>query len=269
MCLPSQLANIDGLKLPQMNSLVLILAAAAFTSSQSTSTGMYARSATPIWDLMETSSEQTSQIQIPSPDGTAHLVAERYEQGEDSGVQLALQRQTKTVWSEKFTPAVGIEMGWSPDSRAFFVTSSLGGRNGGYVLAVYLVNDETVTKTDVTRTIYAAFGHPVKCGWQENPNVAAVRWGADSRTLIVAAEVVNHSNCDSYGTFRTYQLSLPKARIIRTYGQIEAKRLFSDDLGWELKDAPDECIKEPASCWVETNHKTANKRVLPSDKARR
>ena len=31
-------------------------------------------------------------------------------------------------------------------------------------------------KRNVTPTIQAAFGHPVKCGWEEDPNVAAVKW---------------------------------------------------------------------------------------------
>lgn len=233
--------------------MALILLVGAVSSAQTRSSGMYARAATPVWDLMWSKSGQPRPVRIPSPDGANVLIANAFEKGEDSGVQISIHRGGTAFWNRKITPAVGIEIGWASDSKAFFVTTSNAGRNGGYELALYFVKERTVQVKEVTPLIQKAFGHPVKCGWKEDPNVAAVKW-VDSSTLIVAAEIMNHSNCDSYGTFRAYEVALPELRITKEFAQIEAKRMFSADLGWELKDAPDQCIRHPKSCWIPANH---------------
>jgi hypothetical protein len=207
-------------------------------------TGMYARSAVPVWDMLGNASERKA-IKMASPDYSNVLVASAIGY---AGVLLSLERAKSIFWTEEVRPGVGIEIAWSPDSKAFFVTTSNAGRNGNYELTVYFVNGKKVTKRYVTPAILNAFGHPVKCDWEEDPNVAAVKWLNSSKRLIVAAEIVNHSNCDSYGTFRAYEVALPEVRIIKTYGQIESKRLFGKDIGWELKDAPDKCITHPKSC---------------------
>lgn len=153
------------------------------------------------------------------------------------------------------SPGVGIEAGWSPDSTAFFVTASGGGRNGFYELAVYFVNQNTVSALDLTPAIQKEFGHPVKCQSEEPSNIAAAKWMPDSRELIAVAEIVAHSNCDSEGTFRAYRISLPDGHIVRSYDQIEAKHMFGSDLGWEIRNAPDRCVRRPTSCWQAFNHK--------------
>jgi hypothetical protein len=185
------------------------------------------------------------------------LMANWIEDGGDGGVQLTLKRHGAELWSRKITPGVGIEADWAPDSRAFFVTTSDGGRNGFYELTVYFLNGDAVSEVELTPAIETAFGHPVKCQLEEPPNVAGVKWTANSKELVAVAEIVGHSNCDSDSTFHAYQVSLPEGRIIRSYNQIEAKRLFGGDLGWEIKNAPDRCIRRPRSCWQYFNHDSA------------
>jgi hypothetical protein len=231
--------------------LVLLLAGTAF--SQARKAGMYARTAIPIWDLLADESGEDRPIRIPSPDRTALLIASSIND-RDGGVRLTLRRHGTRIWSQRETPGVGIEAAWAPDSKAFFVTSSGGGRNGFYFLTVFFVNEDAVRELDVTPPIETAFGHPVKCQDKEPPNIAGLKWLSDSSGLIAVAEIVGHSNCDSNGTFRAYQLSLPEGRISGSYDQIEAKRLFGGDLGWEIKNAPDRCILRPKSCWQYFNH---------------
>lgn len=230
----------------------LVLTLLTFANSQ-TRAGFYARSATPVWQVLSDRSGHPRTVRIPAPSGPDELVAMGLEEGNRTGVQLTLQRGGKAFWTTKVMPGVGIEIAWAPGSHAFFVTSSNAGLNGGYQLSVYFLNGTTVTHKDVTPVIYAAFGHPMKCGWTEDPNVAAVKWVTSAR-LIVAAEIVNHSNCDSYGTFRAYEVAVPEMRILKSFGQMEAKRLFARDLGEEIKNAPDDCVRRPRSCWVESNH---------------
>jgi hypothetical protein len=156
--------------------------------------------------------------------------------------------------SQRVSPGVGIEAAWAPDSTAFFVTTSDGGRNGFYELAVYFVNQHAAKELELTPAIRKAFGHPVKCQSEEPPNVAGLKWVPGSRELIAVAEIVVHSNCDSEGTFRAYRIALPEGRIVGSYDQIEAKRLFRSDLGWEIREAPDRCIAWPEYCWQPFNH---------------
>ena len=238
-----------------MKALILVLLLVAKVAvSQTQQTGMYARTATPIWDRLWSDSGKARPVSIPSPDGSARLIARWMEVEKDSGVQLTLEEHGTTLWSRKVTPGVGIEAAWAPDSKAFFVTTSGGGRNGFYGLTVYFLNEDAVSEMQLTPAIETAFGHPVKCQSEEPPNVAGVKWTANSKELVAVAEIVGHSNCDSESTFRAYQVSLPEGSIIRSYDQIEAKRLFGGDLGWEIKNAPDRCIRRSTSCWQYFNH---------------
>jgi hypothetical protein len=107
---------------------------------------------------------------------------------------------------------------------------------------------------DLSPLARRAFRQPVKCGWSEYPNVAAIRWLDNSAKPIVAAEIVHHSNCDSFGPFRAYEIDWRSMKILASFGQLEAKRRFHEALGFELRDAPDKCIRSPKKCWVSTNH---------------
>jgi hypothetical protein len=227
----------------------MILATAVVSLAQRS--GMYARSATPIWDQLWSKTGKPQPVSIPSPDSSIRLIAR--EDG-NTGVQLTLRAHGKELWNHEVSPGVGIEAAWASDSTAFFVTTSGGGRNGFYELVVYFVNPKGVSALNLTPSIQKAFGHPVKCKEEEPPNIAAVKWMPNSRELIAVAEVVGHSNCDSEGTFRAYRISIPDGAVIRNYDQIEAKRAFGGDLGWEIKNAPDQCIHHPEGCWQPFNH---------------
>ena len=79
-------------------------------------------------------------------------------------------------------------------------------------------------------------------------------WVKGSSEILVAAETLPHSNCDNMGTFRAYLIRLPDGHILKSYGQIEAKKLFWKHLGAELRDADDDCILRPGSCDIPQLH---------------
>jgi hypothetical protein len=197
---------------------------------------------------------------IPSPDGSKRIVIVPSHNPDLPG----------KVWvemgSKKFSTMIGYhlngEVSWAPDSGAFVETHSEGGAVGDYVVYVYYVSQSGLRvsgprgNVDPTKLVVKDFmNYPILCGGpREEPNVAAVRWGEDSRTLFVAAEILPHSYCDSMGTFRLYKIALPKGRILARWGQLEAKREFWSSLGVELRNADDDCILDPASCYVPNNH---------------
>jgi len=109
-------------------------------------------------------------------------------------------------------------------------------------------------KLELTGVIERAFGQPVQCTWPEPPNVAALKWIVPSKRLLLAAEIVYHTNCDSYGTFKAYVVDLDGPRVVKVLNQLEVKRRYQADLGPFLLDSRDECIRNPKSCRVAAAH---------------
>ncbi len=193
-----------------------------------------------------------------SPDGKISVQLGPLSGSDRSQPALVIIQSSNMKLDTKISFGLDAEILWSPDSQAFALTGSSEGANGLYQMEVIRISERGMHVVQVTPMIREAFGHPVKCGWQEPPNVAAIRWAAPSRELIVAVEIIHHSNCDSFGTFEAYAVSLDGPKIERTYDQLEAKRLLGDELGPELRQADDGCIRDPASCYVRENHPELN-----------
>jgi len=115
-----------------------------------------------------------------------------------------------------------------------------------------------LTEISLTPLVHKAFGAPVKCAVPEKPNVGALKW-IDNRRIVVVAQIIQHSVCDSFGTFKAYEIDVRDRRVVRSYGQLVAKKRFADDLGSLVKDAPDHSVTDPRSCWVSTNHPSTKK----------
>jgi hypothetical protein len=145
---------------------------------------------------------------------------------------------------------------WAPDSSAVTMTYSDGGAIGNYHVAVYQPANYLRQGIDVTADAMKDFlAHYPKCYDPEDPNLAAVAWLPSTGHLLIAAEVLPHSNCDDMGTFALYEVTVPTGKIVRKYGQLEAKRRFGKKLGPELMNADDECFKKPGSCQIPDLHK--------------
>ena len=210
--------------------LLLYGAQSGFPQSKPTE-GMYARRAMPVFDM---ASGKGGEMKVSSPDGKRTVLA-RY--AANSTVMKLTLTNGGATYTWDLGVSVGAEISWAPDSKAFFVTRSPAGRNGIYFLTVYLLEGDKIHILDPTPKICEEFGHPVRCDTPEEPNVAEVAWVKDSQHLLVAAEIVSHSNCDSNGTFQIYEVSIPELKILKQYGQLEAKKLFWGSLGWELRPA--------------------------------
>ncbi|WP_296611011.1 hypothetical protein [Sphingomonas sp.] len=214
--------------------------------------GLYARAAQPIWERIAGGINRPP-LRLKSPD-RATTVSVRYveRKGEPAVIlQVAGRMGSGHV---DIGPGVASELLWAPDSRAFAVTTSDQGANGLFRTVVFARGAKGLQVRDLSRLIVRAFGHPVKCGWPEEPNVAALKWLAGSARLIVVGEIVAHSNCDSFGTFRAYEVDRRSMRIVKSYDQLTAKKWFGAAMGIELRDAPDRCVRRPRSCWVSINH---------------
>lgn len=212
--------------------------------------GLYSKQATQIWSQIAGSSNP---IKIASPDGRSFVLVEYVEKDGDERVFLNVSGEIGSLKVD-LGPGVGSELLWSPDSKNFFVTTSDQGLNGSYRLVVVGTFEGKLHSRDLTSFIYKIFGHPVQCGWPEVPNVGGITWIGDQNNILIAAEIVSHSNCDSFGTFQAYLVDPRTMKVIKNYTQLEAKRQFTAVLGTELKNAPDQCIRDPKVCYVSANH---------------
>jgi hypothetical protein len=197
----------------------------------------------------------TTPAAIRSPDGLKTVALRLLDDDADDFPTEVKVSTAKKILVSTIAFGLNAEIVWSDDSRAFSISGSSEGANGRYHTDVFVLRGNRLDHVRLTGLIENAFGHPVRCGWPESPNVAAIKWlDRGSSQILVAAEIINHSNCDSMGTFKAYTVDVEKRQITRIYDQLKAKNLFGGELGPELKDANDACISKPSSCYVSANH---------------
>jgi hypothetical protein len=193
---------------------------------------------------------------IVAPDGLRFVTAELLDDPEEGYIQ----RIRVTVGTRTFTlkpKGRGAEILWSPDSRWLAVTYTYCCSGFSPYLHVYDVSDSGVRDLNVEHALTTGFGKGIRCekgtAAHQWALTAAVKW-FDSSRLLAAVQVPNVSVCDSMGVFELREMSVPNLSIRRRYGQLEAKRLFGNDLGGNLRDARDACVRDPKSCWVAAHH---------------
>jgi hypothetical protein len=197
------------------------------------------------------------EIVIASPDGRSRA---RIYPGED---EMRLQVSGAAgEFEASFYNGPNSALSWAPDSRALFLTVNEGGIVGNYKLSIVAELDAFpgLDMWDFTHLVHEAFGHPVRCFSPEHPNVAGIAWLGSSKRLLVAAEILPHSNCDRMGNFTGYVLDPFEGTIVHRYDQPEMKRRFGHLLGPELLNADDNCAARPESCWIPQLHPEARRR---------
>ena len=197
-----------------------------------------------------------SQVEIWSPDHRRKIVTRPSSEGEMTLFAIDENGQEFAVETGEWSCP---EIGWSPTSALFFVTYSDGGAVGTYHVSAYRISAGSMKKIDLTSAVQRDFQNRYpRCYSPEEPNIAAVAWSADSTKLLVAAQVLPHSNCDNMGTFNLYTVAVSNGGIIARIPQIAAKATVREVLGPELRAAEDSCFTQPRSCRIPALHRTVN-----------
>jgi hypothetical protein len=224
---------------------LLLTSAAAFGQDSQPSAGIFSSAAASIAGAYA----DHRAVTVPSPDGFSRVLA----RARDRNFVLEVEGRIGPLKLD-IADGPNAEIGWSPDSQAFFVTENDGGLASAYLLTVVgRVNDRLVVR-HLSKFIVTAFDHPVRCFEPEDPNVAGVAWLGSSQALLVAAQVPFRSNCDSMGMFAAYDVDPWRMAVLRTYAQLEAKSLFRSALGPRLLSASDECVRNPGACYIPQLH---------------
>ena len=194
----------------------------------------------------------TATKEFSSPDGQKRIVVEVKPMAQPR-LHVKIANREYPV---EFSPWPCPEFQWASDSKAFFLTYSTGGNVGNYEVMLYYPTAGGVKVVDPTSSVQKDFlAHYATCFFPETPNLAGITWTKDSDRLLVVAEVLNHSNCDMMGTFAAYEIEAPSGKIVKKYGQLEAKKQFWQTLGPALRNADDECFTKPESCEIPMLHK--------------
>jgi hypothetical protein len=191
---------------------------------------------------------------VVAPDGKKSILVRDSHEGY---LELALRKGAAVIKLPPFNWPCP-EILWAPDSKAFFVNYSDGGAVGNFHVMVFHLKGEGFTTYEPTRAAEADFlkNYP-KCFQPEEPNMAGVAWLSNSSRLLIAVEVLPHTNCDMMGTFSAYVVDVDSGRILAKHGQLEAKKLFRPLLGPELQNSNDECFLVPGACAIPDLHDSA------------
>jgi hypothetical protein len=184
----------------------------------------------------------STNTQVKSPDGLSELTIAKLRDDNDVDGYVSF---SVSVGEKHFSARLSgwrTEVLWSPDSKAFAVNQTEGGGGIGQHTYIFYLGENDLRRVDVSPPVEKAFGFPVKCEVPVPPNTAIIQW-LDSNRVLVAAEIVPVSICESRGTFKTYELLLPDLVIQHVYGQAESKTMFRDALGCELRSADDSSAK--------------------------
>lgn len=137
------------------------------------------------------------------------------------------------------------ELGWSPDSRRFFLTWTLNGEMGPWHVHVYQTSAQGLTQLeDVQEAARGDFDQlirhlpvpkemarePANSLWKTaeycEPNVVGSQWLGGSNELLLAVLVPNTSRCRYMGEFYVYRVAVPGGKILQRYTAREAHRKF-------------------------------------------
>ncbi len=174
-----------------------------------------------IWSketILLSENPQTRKIQIVSPDKGMTATID--------GIKLQVEKMGRRFSGiENESVATLAELGWSPDSRAFFITASDGGLVGSWSARIYFIEDAKVRPLNLTPGIVKRFKKQYTCSEPEEPNIAAIKWWNGSDKLLFVAEVPPHSTCPGMGKVMGYLVAIPSGKIIK---EISEKKLKSD-----------------------------------------
>ena len=187
-------------------------------------------------------------VRIFAPDDhTVFVEVPKYNADGDSTPDIFVEQDGNRLPGQ-ITVDVDPEMAWSPDSKAFFITSSDGGAVGTFGTIVYLVEDGKVRSVDITKQVRddiaarypacVAYKGIQSCTLAEQHrmarnhdwvNVAGMKWLKGSTELLVVGNVPDSSG---YGANMTewmgYRIEIPSGKILERYTANEFRKKWNE-----------------------------------------
>lgn len=168
--------------------------------------------------------DETRLIKLASPDGKKTAIV-----GELS-IDVMVDGTT-LPGTENYGVTSIAELGWAPDSKAFFVTQSLGGAVGEYRVTIFLIGTDSVRSLNIASEAMTEFEKRYECIEPVEPNIGAVKWVDGSKNLLLVTEVPPHSICPEMGKLEGYIVAVPTGRIIKEFSERELRAEYGQFLG--------------------------------------
>jgi hypothetical protein len=179
------------------------------------------------------------QLDLPSPDGNKSI--------EVRGFRVRLRMAGKRYWTP-FGNMHDAEVGWAPDSTRLFATWSETGELGPWHTQVFNVTDTGLVeipgvsrrvRPDMIRRMKRAQIPKLFATQEEQAywsgleycadDAVGVRWLNGSSEILVAAMAGPDSGCKYMGDFVVYRIEVATGKILQTYSERDAQRLFGGD----------------------------------------
>lgn len=165
--------------------------------------------------------------EVPSPNQRYRVVLGGYNENEESGRgSLRVSEGPKLL--SRFTLkhlSAGVWLNWAPDSKAFFLVWSDGGAIGNFHVRVFRIKQNKVVELPTMKTAETEFAAKHYCKTRGN-NTFALRWFADSESLLIASSVYDTSDCGKdMGLTMAYLVRTDDGTIITRYSEAETENL--------------------------------------------
>jgi hypothetical protein len=235
---PATVSKMRDGKILRILSTLLLLLTVSLVSAQETrcppgcSPGRWSTDAIDLSSRRVKEPYEDRDIRIYSPDHqkSFHVVNDHW------WIEVGVKRFSLSQKdSDLLYPA---EMAWAPDSRAFFITDSVG-YSTGYRADVYQVTqDKLLAITKLSSIIQMDFDRHHRCfdGPVGNaPNVAGFKWLGGSDHLLFIAEVPPIGICKEAEYFGGYEIALASQQIVQRLSPQQLGDRWGEVLGERLK----------------------------------
>jgi hypothetical protein len=212
--------------LPLLFATVILVSgvqASAQVESLTSQEGIWSKEAKPL------RYSETQILEFSAPDKKIVAVVD--------GVQLFVVREGQKLAGvrDEGVASYLAELGWAPDSRAFFITWSDGGLVGTWRTSVYLIEAKRVRHVDVTQGIRREAKKNYRDVQTEALNIAAVKWLKTSQNLLLVGEVPPSSYYSEMGKVIGYSILVPSGKIVEQFDQNTLRATWAYALGPRLR----------------------------------
>lgn len=170
------------------------------------------------WSRFAQSVPSRRTFSVPSPDRTRTIVISNME-------LTVLEGRQPVEGAEGIGILLPAEVGWAPDGKAFFISSSDGGRQGTWDVSVFLLEYDRFSFEVVTEEAVDLFLKAYPCAVSPVPHVGLLKFTKDSKQALLAVEAASGSSCPEQHTVRGYLVEVPSGTVLR---ELDLQRLVGE-----------------------------------------
>lgn len=161
---------------------------------------------------------------VPSPDRTRTMVV--------NGMTLSvLEGRQPMDGAESIGLLLPAEIGWSPDGKAFFITSSDGGSGGTWDVGLFLLERDRFIYSSIADESMDLFMKEYPCTAPLLPNAGLLRFVPGTMRVLLAVEAPMDSSCADRDALRGFIVEVPSGKVLRELDRTRLVEEWGEALG--------------------------------------